>query len=209
MANVRNNVLTQETRRRLLAAAGELFAEKGYRETSINEITKLAGASVAAVNYHFRGKERLYRAVLQSLADETMACIPPDDVLTGDAANRLRHFLLHFCRFMKRRRHPPWVELLSARHHQRQPISIEPLYHQIFDPLMAKLNAILAELMDLPPTQREVAFAAACVFGQCLYFCRNHDLVRFAHPQLGGDGPSAEEIAQHVGDFTLASLRTH
>ena len=47
----------------ILAAARELFAEKGYRDTTVREIARRAGANGAAVNYYFRSKDALYEAV--------------------------------------------------------------------------------------------------------------------------------------------------
>jgi AcrR family transcriptional regulator len=49
------------TEERLLAAAEKLFAERGFAATSVRDITAEAGTSVAAVNYHFGGKDSLYR----------------------------------------------------------------------------------------------------------------------------------------------------
>jgi AcrR family transcriptional regulator len=45
---------------RLLDSAEILFAEKGYDGTSIRDLTKAAKCNIAAVNYHFSGKENLY-----------------------------------------------------------------------------------------------------------------------------------------------------
>ena len=53
-----------ETRRRLLDAAGEVFAEKGFAKATVREICQKAEANIAAVNYHFGDKEKLYAAVL-------------------------------------------------------------------------------------------------------------------------------------------------
>lgn len=53
-----------ETRERLLDAAEELFADRGFGPTSVRQITQRAGANVAAVHYHYGGKEPLLRAVL-------------------------------------------------------------------------------------------------------------------------------------------------
>lgn len=53
-----------ETQERLLDAAESLFAEKGFDAVSLREITAAAGANVAAVNYHFGGKEKLITSVM-------------------------------------------------------------------------------------------------------------------------------------------------
>jgi AcrR family transcriptional regulator len=57
------------TRDRILDAAEQLFAEEGFAGTSLREITSLAGANVAAVNYHFGSKEELLRAVLSRIVE--------------------------------------------------------------------------------------------------------------------------------------------
>jgi AcrR family transcriptional regulator len=48
---------------RILIAAEAIFAEKGYAATSIRDITSRAGCNLAAVNYHFGNKDKLYREV--------------------------------------------------------------------------------------------------------------------------------------------------
>lgn len=56
-----------ETHERILGAAERLFAEKGYEGTSIRDITAEADCNVAAVNYHFGGKDNLYIATFRRL----------------------------------------------------------------------------------------------------------------------------------------------
>lgn len=53
-----------EPQEKLLDAAELLFAERGFDSVSLREITSKAGANVAAVNYHFGGKENLINAVM-------------------------------------------------------------------------------------------------------------------------------------------------
>src|SRR5437588_588242 len=55
-----------DTQKRLLEAAGPIFAEHGFRQTTVRAILQRAGVkNTAAVNYYFRDKEGLYRAVLE------------------------------------------------------------------------------------------------------------------------------------------------
>jgi len=49
-----------DARTRILNVAGPIFAEKGFQATTIREICGQANVNVAAVNYHFGDKERLY-----------------------------------------------------------------------------------------------------------------------------------------------------
>lgn len=58
------------TQRRLIDAAERLFADSGYTNTSVRELTAEAGVNLAAINYHFGGKEQLYIAVFQRSLDE-------------------------------------------------------------------------------------------------------------------------------------------
>ncbi|HBT4825064.1 TPA: CerR family C-terminal domain-containing protein [Klebsiella quasipneumoniae subsp. similipneumoniae] len=52
------------TRESILEAAGELIAEKGFAHTTNKEIAQKAGVDLAAINYHFGGRDGLYLAVL-------------------------------------------------------------------------------------------------------------------------------------------------
>jgi AcrR family transcriptional regulator len=48
------------TRDRIVEAAGEMFAEKGFDATTVRDICQRAEANIAAVNYYFGDKQRLY-----------------------------------------------------------------------------------------------------------------------------------------------------
>ncbi len=52
------------SKRRLLDAAEQLFAEKGFEGVSVRDITKQAKTNIAAVNYHFGGREPLLEMVI-------------------------------------------------------------------------------------------------------------------------------------------------
>lgn len=68
---VRRRRLTQaesreQTRGHLLAAAAEVFAQKGFAGASLEEIAELAGYTTGAVYYHFGNKDKLFRELIET-----------------------------------------------------------------------------------------------------------------------------------------------
>ncbi|MET9804462.1 ScbR family autoregulator-binding transcription factor [Streptomyces sp. NPDC006368] len=53
------------TRRSLLEAAAQLFAEQGYAATSVNDISARSGRTSGAVYFHYTGKEGIAVAVVE------------------------------------------------------------------------------------------------------------------------------------------------
>ncbi|WP_205648693.1 TetR/AcrR family transcriptional regulator [Acuticoccus kandeliae] len=73
----RRRLSGQETRERILHAAEELFAEKGFEGVGLRDIIKKAGVNSAAIHYHFGSKEALILSVFyeraKPIADSRMA----------------------------------------------------------------------------------------------------------------------------------------
>lgn len=62
-----------ETRGRILEAAASLFEERGYYDTSMGDIAREAGIGRASVYYHFEDKERVARALFDSITEQLHA----------------------------------------------------------------------------------------------------------------------------------------
>ncbi|MEU4544105.1 TetR family transcriptional regulator [Nonomuraea dietziae] len=60
----------EATPRRILAAAGALFATRGYRATSMNAIAERVGITKAALYYHFSAKDDLLHRLTEPLLEE-------------------------------------------------------------------------------------------------------------------------------------------
>jgi AcrR family transcriptional regulator len=58
------------TREALIAAAQELFGERGYAETSTDDVVAMAGVTKGALYHHFSGKDALFRAVVERVQQE-------------------------------------------------------------------------------------------------------------------------------------------
>lgn len=80
---------TASTRDRLLHAACRIFAERGYRDTTVAEICDAAQANIAAVNYHFGNKDSLYQQVWAHVLDIHVPLdVDPDSIATREGAER-------------------------------------------------------------------------------------------------------------------------
>ncbi len=85
--------MERDTRLNLIETATSLFAKKGYAAVSVRELAHAAGANVAAVSYHFGGKEGLYQAVLEEQFAPIallLERLPPLAAASGEA--RLRFY---------------------------------------------------------------------------------------------------------------------
>ncbi|MFK7909146.1 MAG: TetR/AcrR family transcriptional regulator [Akkermansiaceae bacterium] len=54
-----------ETREQILDAAWNLFAERGFEDVSVRDVTNAAGVNLASVSYHFGGKEGLIQETVK------------------------------------------------------------------------------------------------------------------------------------------------
>ncbi|MER7078566.1 TetR/AcrR family transcriptional regulator [Saccharopolyspora kobensis] len=80
---------TQESRQLLVAASAELFAEKGYRQTSFVDIADAAGISRGSIPWHFGNKLGLLEAVVDDQLQHVLADVAP----AGDPLDELVSFI--------------------------------------------------------------------------------------------------------------------
>jgi AcrR family transcriptional regulator len=81
------------TRDRILAAAAELIAERGYAATSIESLCQRAGVVRTAIYWHFGSKEGLLVPVVERVAGAWIEEIQKAVYLEGDALARLDRFI--------------------------------------------------------------------------------------------------------------------
>lgn len=83
----------QNTKTRILIAASRVFSEKGYENTTVQDICTACDANIAAVNYHYKSKENLYQTVwthLYKINEEANKELFRDDL---DPELQLRQFV--------------------------------------------------------------------------------------------------------------------
>jgi AcrR family transcriptional regulator len=197
------------TRARLIEAAGEVFADHGYRSATVREICARARANIAAVNYHFGDKLALYVEVLRQAisaadAEEMLAPARP----SGKPEQALRVFitamLLHTCAAGERR---AWHFRIMA-HEMANPTEALPrVVEEIIGPRYAAIRQILSRIIGLPPDHDKTRLCAHSVIGQVLHYVHARPVIACLWPDLKMTPERVEQIANHIADFSLCSLR--
>jgi TetR/AcrR family transcriptional regulator, regulator of cefoperazone and chloramphenicol sensitivity len=201
--------VTHETRQRLIEAAGEVFAARGFRAATVRDICQRAQANVAAVNYYFGDKEHLYTAVLKYAFSSSLQKYPPllalDD--NADSEQRLRAYIHSFLLRCLGEGSPAWLGKLMAREMAEPTHALDILIHEAFRPLFALLMAIVRELLGTRAQPAQVQLCADSIIAQCLHYQHARPvLVRF-NPELRFDLAAIECWANHIAEFSLAALR--
>jgi AcrR family transcriptional regulator len=198
----------RETRLRLLHAAGEVFAEQGYRKATIRDICSRAEANVAAVNYHFGDKEKLYVSVLQHWLGEAMQKFPPEGGLSPDAPvqERLHAFVRSWLFRMLGEGMPAWHGKLMAREMSEPTAGFEVIMTEGARPMTKRLSGLLRELLGPDAPDRVVRDCSMSVAGQCCFYRHAHEMIRRLYPDINHSPQEIERLARHITNFSLAAL---
>src|SRR6201995_3946447 len=200
--------LSQEnTRDKILSAAGEVFAEQGFEGATVRAITERAGVNVAAVNYHFRDKAELYTRVVID------ACSARDawrDVI-AEAPNspeeRLRSLIRHFLEYLLDPARAAWKRRLMAREMANPTSALDELVEKNFRPLRNEfLLPTLRELTGNKLTRRQLSLISISVMGQCHYYLQGQPIIERLNPDFKIGKSEIAEIAEHIARFSLAGI---
>jgi AcrR family transcriptional regulator len=195
------------TQQRLLEAAGQIFAEKGFRAATIREICQKAGANVAAVNYYFRDKERLYDAVLHNAFQCRMDQLPLPVWLPGTPPEqKLREFLRTVLTRMLEVHSLPWQMQLLVRE-LSQPSEVGTgLVRDFIRPIYEQLWAILREILPADVSEEQLHMVGFSIIGQCFYFRVGRQVIGLVVGEDESKVYDTERLADHIACFSLAAL---
>jgi TetR/AcrR family transcriptional regulator, regulator of cefoperazone and chloramphenicol sensitivity len=194
------------TKARLLEAAGEEFAEKGFDGATVRSICARAGANIAAVNYHFGDKEQLYlQAIIEAHRcgfemasdDEFFACPP-----TEQLRRYIRHFLDNILAIDQA---GGWQKNLMLREMMRPSQASERLVQDVIRPKFERLLRVLASVCPAAD-ERRLHVLAFSIVGQCLHYkvCRP-----IAERLIGRDEYASldlDYLTDHISAFSMAAL---
>src|SRR5229473_7138316 len=101
---------TPDTRDRVLQVAQALFAERGFRGTSLRDIAKRIGIKAPSLLHHFPSKQQLYLAVLDKMFESLEDAANAVNWGKGSRQDRMRHAVADAIDFIAGR--PDFVRIL-------------------------------------------------------------------------------------------------
>jgi len=190
-----------------MKAAERLFAERGYDATSIRAIVAKARVNQAAINYHFDGKDGLYREVLRAafgaLTEQQLEHADEMKAMSREAA---------LAEFIRRQLRPLLGRDEYSRHMRIlnwETVRPTAVFRKLLSEEAAPFMGLAVELVrrfQPEADQRTLVAAAVWLLGQCSVFLRNRE--QLADPPLGLvlDENSVEWLAQMVSRWATGGL---
>ena len=197
-----------ETRERLLDAAARLFAERGFARVTVRDISRKARANVAAVNYHFGGKDGLYDAVMRK-AIETMQATTEAARAAGrdlPPRERIRAYVSVFADRLLGTHHETWIHQLMLREMSDPSPALEMVADEVLRPRMAYLCGAIAEVIGCAPDDPRVVRCALSVTSQFNSMLWTKAVAKLVNAPDAVPGP-IDEIADHITQFSLGGIQ--
>jgi AcrR family transcriptional regulator len=190
----------EDTRRRILETALDLFAAQGYEGASTRQIAEGAGVNLPAIQYYFGNKEGLYRAIIDdinantdrhmaALVERVQAALVAPETPREALAALLGEMIETFMVLVTSGTQVESRRLFFARAEIEETPGLDILHEngmrQIFNPCLA----LLSSLHGKPATDQEMTVRTLALIGQVVIFCNNQK-----RPLLAGAGLDAESV---------------
>jgi AcrR family transcriptional regulator len=196
-------------RKRLLEAAGQIFADKGFDRATGKEICERAGMNTAAVNYYYGGMEGLYSAVLWEAHNRFVTFEAASAAIAGkkDARARLEAILDLAIRTITGPEFSDWPLRVLGREVAAPSSALIELRSQQIIPKSQLLRGIVGELTGLPEDHPAVARGCISVIAPCLMLLVfDRGTLKQVFPQFGFGADDAPALVHHLVQFALAGL---
>src|SRR6202050_1601711 len=171
-------VLPEDTRTKLLDAAGQVFAESGFQAATVREICARAGVNIALVNYHFGDKLELYTEVLRhsvgaagnGIINQAMASTAPPK----EAFRELIHaMLVRVCRGDR----PGWHFQLMMHEFAQPTPAMASVIDETMSPVYDRFRELIGSMLHLAPDHERVRLSTHSVIAQIVHYAHARHVV--------------------------------
>lgn len=202
-------------RERLLTTAEKLFAERGLASVSIRDLVGGAEANVAAVNYHFGGKEKLYLETLRFSFRNLGQSLPRLAALqteakaagTPEAAERaLRLFIEELMNLIFEGGGNSQRADLLRQELCNPSEALDVIVEEFSAPLFKILVALVEQLRPDLAADKESHLVAMSITGQCLNYSLALPLTLKLLKKPKMTPAFIQKLSKQISDFSLRAL---
>jgi AcrR family transcriptional regulator len=198
-----------ETHHRLLEAAGEVFAECGFRQATVREICRRAHANVAAINYHFHDKQGLYEAVLKYALSRVRNKYPTGHgpITPANVEQELQEMIaarLHAVFDLGR---TAWHSKLMSREMIEPTEALDALVKEELEPFFQRLQSCVRAILGPEVGDEQVRRCAFSISSQWVYYHYNRQVISRLDPDMRFGSEDIDALAAHIAQFSLAALK--
>jgi AcrR family transcriptional regulator len=182
----------------ILSAAATCFMERGYSETSIDDVAHALGATKGRIYHHFRSKADLFASVFRAGMEMNLAAIAPCRALPGPAAKRWRRMACAHVMQMILTRPFQRTVWLGVEMHLRG--ATTPQQRALMEDLIRLRNdysAIFREVVVEARAEGDFDFPDISVANQLMFMTLNSPIFWYS-PRAGETRADLEQLAAQV-----------
>lgn len=196
-----------DVRERLLVAATQICAERGFRNASVRTICEQAGANLAMVNYYFGSKDELYLAVIRRVSGNGfLDKMLPAAEAALPAAERLARLIEHLMIGVLTAGPESDVARLVTWEIVQPTHALSVIVDTVSRPIHEAMCALVKDICDRPVTDQEARRHTFSILAQIVYYANSRPLNDLIDPSLRYDDASIRELARHVTAFSLRGM---
>lgn len=200
------NSMGEQTRQKLIQAATTIFIEQGFRAARVQDIAKLAGVRISAINYHFENKEGLYLAVLRQHAEQAIVLRPlfTDPNLPLESQFR---FLIHSLLLrMLDQQHGSQIAPLMLREMVNPTAALDDMFERLQYPQLQLILTLLKQILP-DASQERLLRCTLSIISQCFVYVLARPVIERIDATLLNRENWLAEIEDHVVRFSWAGLQ--
>lgn len=184
-------------RKALLDAATRLFGRCGYHASTVPMIVAEADSSVGSFYQHFRNKEDVFAAVLETLGDKVMDVVTQAGGAQSDPLQQIRFAVESLFLFLAKHPHEARILIVESS-------SLSPRLEQVRRSILKRHADHVRDTLESAPalfTTIPCAIAARCLVGAVF-----ESLYSWLE-EKPNHRPSASKVACAVADYNARAIR--
>lgn len=195
------------TRQKIVQAAGQLFAARGFSGVTVREIVKSAKTHLSALNYHFRSKEALYQeVVLQACKSASISAEYKQQLQRLEPRKALLVLVQEFLNKYDKQKAFNWQLVVITREIWEPSKVFQEVVEEFLRPETEFISRILGQIADQPSSAAQVRFAVVTMLGLVETFSLYGHLIAAVAPEISGSFEKKGVLAEHITHLVIEAV---